>query len=315
MKWIIYFFLFTLVVSCTKEVKIAIPGYKEQVVVDGFIETGMPPFVLLSKSRDIYSETNLNSFLNGFISGAIVTVSDGTHTVQLTELCSDNLPPGMEETAAEFFGIKPEQLAQINLCAYVGLDPSIFGVVGKTYTLKVEYEGKEYTSSTTLLTPVPLQQSYFKPEADKPECGFAYHRLQDPPGGKNAYYYEVKRINKDSLGKNKDSYFKKIYNYTFDDQFFDGLNFEFYCENPMTVGDKNVEPKYRGYYMQGDSVVIKFSTIDRTVYDFQLTKLVQLQTGGSPFSSASNIKTNITGGALGVWAGYSTTFDTLYCVP
>lgn len=80
--------------SCTKEVKIDIPGYKKQLVVDGFIETGAPAIVLLSSTNDIYSPTNLDAYINGFISGATVIVSDGIITDTLLEICSDNLPPG-----------------------------------------------------------------------------------------------------------------------------------------------------------------------------------------------------------------------------
>jgi hypothetical protein len=40
-----------------------------------------------------------------------------------------------------------------------------------------------------------------------------------------------------------------------------------------------------------------------------------MQTGGNPFASPTNIQTNIKGGALGVWAGFSTFYDTLICVP
>lgn len=315
-KWMIFnYVLVVLLTACTKEVKVDIPGFETQVVVDGFIETGMPPFVLLSTSKNIYAESSLEAFLNGFISGAIVTVSDGTTTVQLEELCSSSLPPGMENIVAEFFGVTPEKLAEVNLCAYVSFDPAIFGQVGKTYTLNIKTGGKEFTAVTSLVQPVYLGNSYFKPEDEKPECGFIYHGLQDPSTPKDAYYYQVKRINLDSAGKERDPVFKKTFNFTFDDEFFNGLNFEFYYENPMSFSDKGIEDKHKGYYLRGDSIVVKFSKIDRGTYDFMVTKLLQLQTGGSPFSSPSNIKTNIKGGALGVWAGYSTTFDTLYFAP
>ena len=36
---------------------------------------------------------------------------------------------------------------------------------------------------------------------------------------------------------------------------------------------------------------------------------------GNPFAAPINIPSNITGGALGLWAGYSPTLDTLICQP
>ena len=82
--------------SCTKEVQIDIPGYKEQLVVDGRIETGQPAIILLSKSANVYSSTNFESYLNSFVDDAIVVLSDGTQTDTLTKICTDDLPPGLE---------------------------------------------------------------------------------------------------------------------------------------------------------------------------------------------------------------------------
>ncbi|MFM7300372.1 MAG: hypothetical protein ACKO1R_04440, partial [Crocinitomicaceae bacterium] len=105
-------FIFT---SCTKEVQIDIPGYKEQLVVDGFIETDLPAIVLLSKTNDIYAGTNIQNYIDGFVSGATVIVSNGTITDTLLEVCTDNLPPGTEETVAAFFGLPVEQIVNLHL--------------------------------------------------------------------------------------------------------------------------------------------------------------------------------------------------------
>ena len=59
MKKLIYLCIAITVSSCTKEVQIDIPGYEEQMVVDGIIETGQPAIVLLSSTANIYSPTNL----------------------------------------------------------------------------------------------------------------------------------------------------------------------------------------------------------------------------------------------------------------
>lgn len=305
-------FFFT---SCEKEVKIDIPGFKEELVIDGFIETNQPPFVLLSTSKNIYAPTDLNAFLNGFISGAVITVSDGNVSVVLDEICSDNLPAGTEELAAQFFGIPVEELANYHLCAYTTFNSAIFGQVGKTYTLKVELNGKTYTSSTTLLPPTPLNSVYWKPENGTTEYGFSYAWLTDPPELHDAYQWEVKRINKNVEGKPKDANFKKTFNPVVDDEFFNGLTFEFSYENPMSWDDETIPYQFKGLYRLGDTVVIKFSKMDKKVFDFLSRKYLQMQTGGNPFASPTNIPTNIEGGALGVWAGFSPVFDTLICVP
>ena len=42
---------------------------------------------------------------------------------------------------------------------------------------------------------------------------------------------------------------------------------------------------------------------------------MQLQTAGNPFATPTNIINNISGDALGIWAGFSPSFDTLICLP
>ncbi|MFT5581468.1 MAG: hypothetical protein ACI9G9_000719, partial [Psychromonas sp.] len=122
MRYLLIISLLAFLSSCTKEVKIDIPGYEKQLVVDGQISTGTPPFVLLSTTKDIYSPTDLQSYLNGFVSGAKVTVNNGNKTVELIEVCSDNLPPGSEDAAAELFGIPAEDLGNVQICAYATFD-------------------------------------------------------------------------------------------------------------------------------------------------------------------------------------------------
>lgn len=300
--------------SCTKEVKIDIPGYEEKIVIDGRIETNMPPIVLISKTQNIYSPTTLESFLNSFQSGAIVTVSDGTTTVVLDEICSDNLPPGTEAMAAALFGIPESELANYHLCAYSTFNTAIWGQVGKTYSLKVELNGETFTSSTQIVAPTPLDSVYWEQDQGaNPGYGYSWATLTDP-AGLDAYMWEVKRINLVN-GMTKDPNFKATFSPVFNDEFFNGQTFNFFYENPLTWDDETVESENKGYYKQGDSVVIKFSKIDAASYDFLEKKYIQLQTAGNPFASPTSIPTNIQGGAIGLWAGYSPTFDTLYCVP
>jgi hypothetical protein len=55
--------------------------------------------------------------------------------------------------------------------------------------------------------------------------------------------------------------------------------------------------------------------MDRAVFEFLEKKYVQISSAGNPFATPANIPTNITGGALGVWAGFSPWYDTLICQP
>lgn len=304
--------LLIVLLSCTKEVQIDIPGYEEQLVIDGRIETNFPPIIFLTKSQEVYASTSLDDFLNGFQTGAEVTVSNGTETVILDEICSDNLPPGSETIVANMLGIPESELVNYHICAYTTLNTAIWGEVGKTYDLTVKFEGKTYTASTDIVPPTPLNYLFWKPDGDNTNNGYSWANLSDPPNQYDTYFWEVRRIDKDSTGSDMDPSFTPTYSPVFDDEFFDGLTFDFWYENPYRP---NGPDTMRYMFSLGDSIAIKFSKMDRDVYEFFYKKYVQLSTAGNPFATPTNIPTNIQGGALGIWAGFSPSIDTLICLP
>ena len=291
--------------SCSKEVKIDIPGFDEQIVIDGSIETGTPAIIFLSNTRDIYAPTDINSYLSGFISGATVTVSNGSITDTLTEICTDNLPAGFESIAEEFFGLPIDQLVNLHLCAYVST--GLVGEVGKTYTLKVIHNDKTYTSSTKIENPTALDNFFWKEQTNLPGYGFSWAKITDSPVMGDAYRWEVKNLG--------DLFYSKPFQPFTDDRFYNGLTFEFSVENPMSFRDSTIEDQYRGYYKLGDTIVVKFSKLGKKEFQFFEKKYNQIYSGGNPFATPTNIPTNIEGGALGIWAGFSPWFDTLICVP
>ena len=291
--------------SCSKEVKIDIPGFDEQIVIDGSIETGTPAIIFLSNTRDIYAPTDINSYLSGFISGATVIVSDGTITDTLTEICTDNLPAGFESIAEEFFGLPIDQLVNLHLCAYVST--GLVGEVGKTYTLKVIHNDKTYTSSTKIENPTALDNFFWKEQTNLPGYGFSWAKITDSPVMGDAYRWEVKNLG--------DLFYSKPFQPFTDDRFYNGLTFEFSVENPMSFRDSTIEDQYRGYYKLGDTIVVKFSKLGKKEFQFFEKKYNQIYSGGNPFATPTNIPTNIEGGALGIWAGFSPWYDTLICIP
>ena len=143
---------------------------------------------------------------------------------------------------------------------------------------------------------------------------FSWATLADPPNQFDAYKWEVKRINLDIDGNPMDANFDEPFGPVFDDEFFDGMTFDFFYDNPFGY-EAGILDDYAGLYELGDTIVIKFSKIDENVYEFLEKKYIQLSTAGNPFATPTNIPNNISGDALGIWAGYSPTFDTLVCQP
>ena len=310
----IFITLFFIVFSCSKEVNIKIPGYQEKLVVDGFIETGLPPVVLLSKSQDVYSPTDINSFLLTLITDAEVWVSNDSDSVMLELVSANNLSLEVAEIIAGKLRIKLSELAMLPISFYTTSNTSIYGETNTSYNLYIKHNEKEYQASTTILEPTYLDELYWKIEPETIEYGNSWARLTDPSLQYDAYKWEVKRINLKN-GKTRDEWYKPTSDPYFDDKFFNGMTFDFFYENPMgRKGDTTHLKIHRRYYKLGDSVVVKFSKMNSSTYDFFWKKRRQLRSNGSPFASPINIPSNISEGALGIWAGFAPIYDTLYCI-
>ena len=303
-----------LVVSCTKEVQIDIPGYESEIVVDGTIETNRNPLVLLSTSSDIYTPTDLTAYLSGFIYDAEVEVICGNDTFALQLYNVIDLPIESQYKLAEMLRLKNHsELLQIPIMVYS--NTTLFGEVNKEYSLHIKYKSKEYLGSSKITPPSVLDSIYWKLEPESLEYGYSWAVLSDPPNQFDAYKWEVKRTNLKSNGNPKDDIFKRGRGGYFDDQYFDGISFEFFYENPMNRKDSTHLKEYKRFYRMGDTVVVKFSKMDEPVFSFYDAKFNQIVNSGNPFSTPINAPSNMSEGALGVWAAYSPHYDTLYCYP
>lgn len=316
-KNLLIFILFVSAVlsSCTKEVQLDLPQFVEKVVVEGRIEPGMPPFVILTRTNDFYGSSGIDALANSFVRNAIVTVSDGSNSVVLTEICANDIDPDLLPLVSEILGIDPEELSTINFCAYVSLSLDFVGEVGKTYSLKVEVGDDIYTSQTKLLPPPVIDSLYFLIEPNQIEHGFGWCVLNDNASTYNGYFFETKRIHKNLQGEQADQFFRYSLSSAFDDTFFNGLTFKFGFTNVGSYRDEEIPDEFKGFYRTNDTVVIKTSSLDYDVFKFHEMKLVQITSEGNPFASPTYIPTNIKGGAIGCWAGFSPRYDTLICIP
>ncbi len=301
------------IISCSKDVKIDIPGFEEQLVIDGRIDTDGFPIVMLSKSQDIYASTDLSAYLASFIYDATLSVSDGQNTTELQLFSISDLPEETQKRVAEMLSLEFNEITFLPIQVYSTTDLSMKGEMGKDYTLTINWSGKYYSGTTSLLPTVSLDNLYWKADLENINYGLCWARLSDPPNTSNAYKWEPKNITIQSDGKPKDIIFRHVDNPYFSDEFFDGLTFEFDTRYPEK--DTSYPDGYKKYYKKGDTAVIRFSRIDDNVFNFFDKKEAQQQSAGNPFATPVNAPSNISNGALGIWAGYSALYDTLYCWP
>ena len=303
--------------GCEKEITVDLPDMPERLVVEGTIEPGLPPFVILTRTQGYFEPTDINSLANIFVGGATVTVTSTSGTWVLPSLCSGSLTPDQIEAAAALTGLDPILLSMGNICIYTSLDPSHVGVVGTSYALRVEAEGKVLTSTTTIPQPVPLDSVWFKLALQRPgddSLGFAWARLTDPDTMGNFYRWMARRISHRADGSVEDPTYISPLGNTFEDKYVNGLAFafnfirgrQFYSNQPE---DGNEEA---GYFKVGDTIAVKFLSIGRNEYEFYTSYDENVGSSGDMFGTPVNARTNISGG-LGIWAGWGVHHDTIVC--
>lgn len=277
--------------ACEKEVNFDLGPSQDKIVIEGSIETGLPPYIFLTKSMGFFGNIDLGTLSNSFIHDAHITVSDGDRSFVMKEYA-------LSQGAIPFYFYSIDSDDNNTL--------DFRGTVGKTYTLTVEVNGGSYTSNTAIPAVKPLDSLWaivptpgMVPDTI-PDAMFLYCRYTDPDTIGNRSRYYIKR--------NSSEFLPPMYSVD-DDAIVNGTTVDFQLMpgiNKMdTAGFRS------GYFRKGDTVVVKWCAIDKGVFDFWRTLEFSFGATGNPFASPVEVTTNIQGGALGVWAGYGPSYDTL----
>lgn len=274
-------------IACERNIDIDFPPGEDILVVEGSIENGQPPFVILTKGLPFLGSTSAEQFKDFFVRGATVTISDGTQTVQLLEYTIDSI----QGAAGTFYTVDTAKLPFV-----------MVGVAGKTYTLTVKYDNETYTATTQIPNPVALDSIVPKPSDPKDpldtlrelECYF-----KDPDTLGNYYRGYTKR--------NKEFFYDTPYFSVYDDNLVNGATFHFtmFRNKRERVLSDTVDGRTARFFQIGDTVYVKWCSIDRNTYNFWRTYESQNISFGNPFTSTVVLNSNIKGNnATGIWAGY-----------
>ena len=317
------FIIALILTACSKTITVNIPATAQQVVVDGSIETGVPPIILLSKSQQFFGTTNLNDLSAYFVHGASVkiTASDGTQT-QLQEFCLQdlNLPAAQTQQLLSALGYTSVDSANaINICAYTVPDIfnyyltgtcSFMGKERTTYQLSVVAppfvngsDSVRITASTSIPGAVAIDSLVVKPHinpAYNDSFAAIYLYLSVPDTFGNFIRYETKE-------KNEPFYTPKGGS-VYDDKLFVGRTLSLPLERGQAP-DAKFDINTDTYFYRGDTLTLKWSNIDAGTYNFFYT--LENDGGGSPFSSPVKVTSNVHNG-LGVFAGYATRYYTIF---
>lgn len=275
--------------SCEKTITFEPDHSEPALVVEASIENDRAPVVILSQSLDYFSQISPELLANSFIRDAAITISNGDRTHKLKEY--------------------KVSLAGGYTWYYYSTDSSnmntaFAGEIGKTYSLTIQANQKQYTATTTIPIPAKKMDSLWwedPPSNPNPAKVIVMGRFIDPPGLGNytRYYTQVDGFP-----------FYPGLNSVFDDQLTDGTTYNLQIEQGI---DRNKDYNLETYpfFNRGDSVVIKYCNIDKATFDFWRTMEYSYSTIGNPFAAPSKVLTNIQGGGLGYFGGYAVQYKTI----
>jgi len=289
---LLLFVVLLLQTSCEKEVNINLSTGEPKLVIEGQIENGGFPIVVITKSIGYFSRIDLSTLENSFVHDAIVEVSDGTTKIRLREYALDT----------GFGGTNKFFLYTIDTSSPGS--QNFRGVFEKQYQLTILHEGKTYEAFTKIPNVRPIDSLWFRRPSGEPKFETSmlmYVKFTDPDTPGNFLRYFTRRNNE---------LFLPSFNSVFEDDIVNGTTIDSLL---LTAGyNRTKEPNLDslGVFFRGDTVTVRWSAIDRGVYDFFRTYEYATGTIGNPFAAPVNVQTNIRGGALGVWVGYGTSYRT-----
>ena len=277
--------------SCQTEIDVKVPDYYNKVVVEGYIENGEYPVVSLYKSVPYFSKMSLEYLLESVIisnAKVFVTSSKG-------------------ETQELFLGADPQAPLFI---AYIG--HGFKGEFNTSYTLRIELDGKTYTSETSILNNFDLDSVYFAPTFGKTEIdSVANLRIKMKDNGQSDNYYQFKV--KIHCKEFSDRLWVTTIPAAFDNSPFRGqvFNYEIVRGAPSILvkemSDQERRRYFRGNYRVGDTVYMKYARLEESAFRFWLSANSELTFGQNPFMAPepiiSNIKCSTGEKCLGVWCG------------
>ncbi len=286
-KSILFIFLLALgFIACEKNIDVDFPPGELPYVIEGYMENGTIPLVSISRGVSFLKSISSDDFNNLFVNNATVSISVD--------------------------GGAPQMLSAINIGgATIYTSPNITGEVGKKYDLRIEVDGKVFTASTIILAPKPLDSLVYKQaigDRGTIDSLVEVTAWYTDPAEKDQYSRMLTK-------RNSDFFFDVSFNSVYNDFLINGKQISFTVFGGKQTLQNNDTADFReyGYFKRGDTVYVKWASIDKAQYDFWNTFESQSGSFGNPFSPTVVIKSNITGdaGAIGIWASYGATVDTI----
>ena len=306
-------FVTSLFVSCQEEITLDLPKADDKIVVQGAIENGYPPYVVLTKNQGYFDAIDNETYTDLFIND--VTSVKVWYYKENGELSNE---PKILNQVIGLDSLLPPIFTDLT-----GNIPYEFSKAGRTYLLEIEWNDKIISAETTIPFPTPLDCLWVeRDETEEKDYKYDIRAIySDPANEQNNILIKSKRLQhiewKDSLKletKDRPDNILKLID-AGPDVLVNGETFETYFPRPSDNGFPT--GKYNGTHVKenengvfnfkNDIVLIKFCQIDEPSLKFWRGLIRQAGTNGNPFAEPMNLVSNITNG-LGVWTGYGSVY-------
>lgn len=304
-KHTIILLLVLLLSGCEEEVVLDLPEGKEKLVVQGHIEQGAPPIVVLTRSVPVFSSTSVNNLENNFVHGAQVTVSSGNQSYELRELAPAQFTPDLKRLLSEQFAVPPSWLEPgSGFIFYIYTTDELKGETGKNYRLHVNYQENSLSAFTTIPQLNPLTELFVvhHPDSGEDSLVSVYYRYNDPDTLGNSVRYFTKR--------NREPFYAGLLTSVFNDELINGARSLTFPLGRGIPQGQVIDTETAGYFGRGDTVIIRWAAIDLAHFRFWSTLESERSSNGSPIGTPDITRSNIKGG-LGIWGGYAVTYHSI----
>lgn len=248
----------------------------EELVVEGWIESGHAPVVLVSSTLPVSSTPQpVSDISKHILRYAEVYIEHNGEREYLTARLTDRF------TIKNYF-----------------TSPSLRGIPGDTYHLHVKWMDYEASAVCTIPDPVTIDSVYFEKASNDTSyvAKMVFHN--DPKEGK--LYQTFIRT-----GQESDAYVAVNFT-TLDGSLLDRVVVETFTKPVKLSGFESASKTKQldVHFHQGDKIALKLASVEQPMFEFWKKFADQTNYAGGIFNVNDNIKGNVNG-AIGYWAGYS----------
>lgn len=294
-----------LLAGCEQNLTLDLPEGKEQLVVEGHMEQGAPPVLILTRTAPVFSALNPTELAGNFVHNAQVIVTTQGSDYTLQEVPSPAFSEDLKQAVSAQLSI-PEQLLNpgSGFVVYVYTSEELKGQLGGTYKLRISHEGRLLTASTTIpqLNPIDSLWTVPHPDAAQDSLVTLYYRYTDPDTLGNSVRYFTKR--------NSEPFYPGYFSSVFNDELINGGSISFPLDRGEPKGQAELDQDKYGYFGKGDTITIRWAALDVAHYRFWSSLEAEQSNNGSPIGTPNAVQSNINGG-YGIWGGYAVTYHTL----